>query len=52
MDAFDCFICDLDATSGLEVGGEVALSRNERINKNMRNVVNGRNSGGGIVNIP
>ena len=49
VDAFYSRLRDLEATSGLEVGGGAALSINARRNQNRRNSDNYRNSGGGIV---
>ena len=51
VDAFDSYLCALEATYSLEVGGGADLSINIRINQNRRNGANGGNSGSGIVNI-
>ena len=52
VDAFDSRLCTFEATTGLEVGGGVALSRNPRRNHSSRNETNGGKSGNGIVDIP
>ena len=51
VDDFDSRLCDLKDTSGLEVGGGVAISRNSRRNQSRRNGANGGNNDNGIVNI-
>ena len=52
VNAFDYRLHALEATSGLEVGGGVDLSRNSRINQNMRNGANGGKNDNGIADIP
>ena len=49
---FESCLHSLETTAGLEVGGGVALSRNERRNQNRRNNANGGNIGGRVVDIP
>ena len=51
VEAFDSCLCALEATSGLEVGGGVALSKKSRRNHSRRNGANGGNNDNGIVNI-
>ena len=52
VDDFDSRLFALEATTGLEVGGGEALSRNSRRKQNRRIGTNEGNSGGGIVGIP
>ena len=52
VDAFDYWLCDLEATYGSEVGGGSSLSKNSRRNQNSRNGANGVNGGSGIFHIP
>ena len=52
VDAFDSRLRALEATSGLEVGGGVALLRNARRNQIRRNGANGGKNDNGTVNIP
>ena len=51
-DDFDSRLCALEATSGLELGGGVTLSRNSRRNQSRRNVTNGEKNDNGIADIP
>ena len=52
VDAFDSRLRDLGATSGLDVGGGVALSINARRNQSRKNGANEGKDDNGIVNIP
>ena len=52
VDDFDSLLRALEATAGLEVGGGVSLSRNDRRNQSRRNGANGGNNYKGIVDIP
>ena len=52
VDAFESRLRALEATSGLEVGGGVALLRNARRNQIRRNGANGGKNDNGTVNIP
>ena len=52
VDAFDYRLCDLEATTGLEVGGGVDLSRNSRRNHIRRNCSDGGKNDNGISDIP
>ena len=51
VDAFDSSLRALEATSSVEVGGGVALSRNSRRNHIRRNGVNGGKKDNGITGI-
>ena len=52
VDAFDSCLRTLEATTGLEVGGGVALSRKSRRNQIRRNGDNGGKNDNGIADIP
>ena len=52
MNAFDSCLRDLEATSGLEVGGGVALTRSNRRKQSRRNGDNVDNNDNGIVDNP